>query len=1165
MFMPQFDFYTWSALSFWTIFFFHILYLFLLYFVISSISEVQNKQKKLSKVIIKPNIFIIQRSFSTTTKTSRVNVLKNLSQKFLEKTNEAEISNQSKIGTSFNFKIKSISEFNLNFGSKEVLNCYYRSINSTFNLNVLNNDFNDNVTSNVYKLYSSRIKYYFILNKLFKEPISDLALQTKMEGLNALSVGKVSSGAIPVKGRKRFKKYHRFISEFFSEKALTSIDTFTEILGTETVFSNYGSKIASSKVKKINRTTGFVECFHVLHRVNLILCKAKLNNWGEVIIHLITEIYQNVYFEDKTLDVVPDTIELFISELELNTRPQVVKFEFCAALIKGLQLWYNSSFSSIVLALYEEIRDLYSKKKVIKKISPGIQDIEEFLIYFDEFRYQNRVASGYEERCKNLDEKVRASEFRQVIPCNYLHVVFDDSKVYPNTNIKKLVSCLKEESRALFLIPEILANISYLIDLDALNPINVETDSRISYINSFVSFDKSIELKKILLLIIDKTEIFTQNQPFLRDECKKYTILVMKKEVWDLLILDSTLIHKNLPMVCFPKHWKSNVSNTQLLEGGYLCSPKRGDTGIRSRSSTTKNFQPLLIKELNTLQRQPCVIDGTMLSFILSNYDKCLKNYLLGNKFLANFEGLIDELFLTEGLNYKKTISEYIRNRSQHYNTSFKLTKEIKKIFFGIHQGLLAFFSLINIAVEYYLLDRPFYMVFYLDARYRCYSLVQFLSVHGTTAAKSLINFAPKKDDLDPVKLQYLPIVIQLKKSIMSKCKGKDYFPHMKLVLNKEILTHVSIDVTASGPQIYSGITGDALGLTLTNFIHKVDSQPTRLDLYQYIFDKCFNTAPKVEFIELLSSLRPNSVSPSDHYKYIIEFINTFDRKLAKSWTMKFFYSQSTHGRLFELYEICQDKGLFFYLSKFVLKRAFVYFEQLFVKTLKTLFPYNIDLLSFYKKVVGLQKGTFYGQIEGQKGYVLESDSKLGSPLIQHYFHSKKEINLFSSSRQRMSINVVDVKKKYNYKQAKIAIAANAIQNQDAGLCFNVLLQCFVSNIPVMPSHDAFFCRVQDIEAIQNAYFIAFCALILEQDNICSFLSSNATKTTEESLRFMENLDEILTISQYRSIKKEFFLKGVELPPREDLNFMVSSKKRRKKILNDLNNGKYIKSYFILS
>jgi hypothetical protein len=50
--MPQFDFYTWSSLSFWTIFAFHAMYFFLLYFVISSLSEVQKNIAKLDLLLI---------------------------------------------------------------------------------------------------------------------------------------------------------------------------------------------------------------------------------------------------------------------------------------------------------------------------------------------------------------------------------------------------------------------------------------------------------------------------------------------------------------------------------------------------------------------------------------------------------------------------------------------------------------------------------------------------------------------------------------------------------------------------------------------------------------------------------------------------------------------------------------------------------------------------------------------------------------------------------------------------------------------------------------------------------------------------------------------------------------------------------------------------------
>ena len=45
--MPQFDFYTWSALSFWTIGFFQYFYFFLLYYVLSALSEIQKTLQKI--------------------------------------------------------------------------------------------------------------------------------------------------------------------------------------------------------------------------------------------------------------------------------------------------------------------------------------------------------------------------------------------------------------------------------------------------------------------------------------------------------------------------------------------------------------------------------------------------------------------------------------------------------------------------------------------------------------------------------------------------------------------------------------------------------------------------------------------------------------------------------------------------------------------------------------------------------------------------------------------------------------------------------------------------------------------------------------------------------------------------------------------------------------
>jgi hypothetical protein len=45
--MPQFDFYTWSSISFWTIFFFQYFYFFLLYYVLSALSEIHKTIQKI--------------------------------------------------------------------------------------------------------------------------------------------------------------------------------------------------------------------------------------------------------------------------------------------------------------------------------------------------------------------------------------------------------------------------------------------------------------------------------------------------------------------------------------------------------------------------------------------------------------------------------------------------------------------------------------------------------------------------------------------------------------------------------------------------------------------------------------------------------------------------------------------------------------------------------------------------------------------------------------------------------------------------------------------------------------------------------------------------------------------------------------------------------------
>lgn len=57
--MPQFDFYSWSSLSFWTIFFFQFIYFFLLYYIVASLSELQKTVQKLHTSTVSLNFFLL--------------------------------------------------------------------------------------------------------------------------------------------------------------------------------------------------------------------------------------------------------------------------------------------------------------------------------------------------------------------------------------------------------------------------------------------------------------------------------------------------------------------------------------------------------------------------------------------------------------------------------------------------------------------------------------------------------------------------------------------------------------------------------------------------------------------------------------------------------------------------------------------------------------------------------------------------------------------------------------------------------------------------------------------------------------------------------------------------------------------------------------------------
>lgn len=56
--MPQFDFFAWASISFWTVLSFHIFYLLMLRFVLNPISEMQKIQQKVQLFFNNKNLNI---------------------------------------------------------------------------------------------------------------------------------------------------------------------------------------------------------------------------------------------------------------------------------------------------------------------------------------------------------------------------------------------------------------------------------------------------------------------------------------------------------------------------------------------------------------------------------------------------------------------------------------------------------------------------------------------------------------------------------------------------------------------------------------------------------------------------------------------------------------------------------------------------------------------------------------------------------------------------------------------------------------------------------------------------------------------------------------------------------------------------------------------------
>jgi hypothetical protein len=1009
-----------------------------------------------------------------------------------------------------------------NFYLNTPLDQWYKKVNSQFCINLLGTK-KLNVDTMLFTLHINKIKHITNLNKIFSTKIDLYKMEYAIESL------------YEIKDYSKFQSYKIKIRQIISEDSLLSLDSW---------FNNL-INITKSNFRK---TSQFIDLYDNLYAINIILRTNNSNNWDCVIFHLLIEVYKQ-----KLLlpDVLSSNIESALDHNKNSGDP--VSLRASCMLFRdlifvewhqSLNSWCKNSIFSIVDNVHKYIRDLYKTRIIGDKQKKGslAPEIEAFLVYFDLFRLECRthLLSGQKLVFSKSIDYTLAFPMEEITVLDYTVLTWRGGTF---NNFPK-------DLQEAFLIPIILANVSYLVDLEHFSLEVYNKTSKRGHFYTSINLEEK-QCIKLLDIILEQLDMFEKETKVSFDNdnrLKKHIGYYMKDEVWNLMLRENPASRQEFPMVCPPKDWFPDKEGNQLYDGGYLYSSIWGRKGVTARKyEAVSNIKQRLIDALNSLQMQPYNIDIKMLSYILDNYDYALKHFLMGLKSLSAHIVLVESLFLCDG---KDEFCKLIHS---------SLFNDQRSLFYtAIYTGILDFFFLLNLALEYALFGGSFYFVYHIDQRFRTYPTSYLLSTQGSTLAKSLIVPIQLNSDEDPKLFQNILSIKYIKQQILSRQTGKHFFPYINLKLYDNILRFASIDVSSSGSQIYGALMGDLTCLELTNFITDSSKEIIRKDFYEYVLDSFLEELrPKLN--EILTPLCVYGIHLEHHQLHIHKFVNLFNRSMAKGWIMRYFYSQGKKARHTELYLLCKANFIFDYAPQRVLSEVLKFFETSFIKVLSCLFPKNLKVLSFHKKIISTSSES-YSNVGDNKGYYLPADKTLGQPLIRHFLADIQRINLIRSPSFRSRANVFMNSCIFDKFSAAISIAANATHNRDAVLCFNTLLEALNSKKPIIPSHDAFVCRVQDVDFIQCAYYNNFKRLLVEEDVLLDFLLINSKSSSHKIIREISLRKTILTRHEYNKIPLT-----ETLPSLFFLNLLIESRKNRIEILRLIESGEYVMNPYILA
>jgi hypothetical protein len=313
----------------------------------------------------------------------------------------------------------------------------------------------------------------------------------------------------------------------------------------------------------------------------------------------------------------------------------------------------------------------------------------------------------------------------------------------------------------------------------------------------------------------------------------------------------------------------------------------------------------------------------------------------------------------------------------------------------------------------------------------------------------------------------------------------------------------VSFDVSASGLQIYSLLTGNLRGLELTNFLEVPGKKNTKSDAYSYIQN---GVVDKLKASTL--AVKNNSKA----YNFLINsFIDNCTRADYKDLIMCFFYSEKEYSRAIKIVKIIEKdfKKVYAFLSiecgimkpEKIIKEIFsvaIRIAKVYPEAFCDIFP-DIDfVLNTLQDFVATSE-----LVKKNKGILLKISNSINSANVFYKILKLDTVKFeyvthVGNQTKKHTYNKSIYSDKLDLSKAKSSICPNFIHRIDSALLIETTLRLKESCVRINPFHDSFHSSPKNYEIIRLRYFDACVKLLLEDcDVLETFITSNVDKIPE--------------------------------------------------------------------